>query len=510
MAPVSHDRPSGALVTTLGVVVVLLLASCVAALSAPVARAASSPSTVDGIATFSVTFRANGLPAGTPWQATLGKYWVNSDNSSITIYNVTNGTYWYTVDALNYGAINSTDSITVNGANLTVPIQFYLAPYAITFVESGLPAGDLLNVTFFDFSESGYPSVTFRETNGWYSFSVQSYGSTYTADPSVGGVSVGNTNVTVDITFEAQNLTPHYAISFWEMGLARGTPWTVGLVGYPTSWAPAPPNETITSVDSYANFSLPNGEYNVTLSEVPGYWVAPVGSIEVFNGPSDIEVSYGTNPYPYGNVSLTFHETGLPRGTSWSVVIGDLVETSATTNVTWIEANGTYNYSVQPVPGYEATYAGSVVVDGNVVVPITFRPTFEVLFAEQGLPNGDKWSVTATNATTGFHETQSSVTSSITLSLANGTYQIGVTLPSGWTDRVNATAITVDGQATTGPTVTATGPNGTHSGPASTGLPLESVILATTGVLVIVAGVLIAVLRRRKPPASPVSEPGQV
>lgn len=504
MPPVSHDRLSRAFVTTLGVVVVLLLSSFVGALSTPVARATGDPSSVDVSATFSVTFIAKGLPSGTPWQATLGQYWVNSNNSIITISNVTDGTYWYTVQALNYATINSTASVTVNGANQTVPLQFSLAPYSVTFVESGLPTGYLLNVTFGGFFESGYPSDSFHETTAWYSFSVQSYGSNYTADPSVGGVSVGDANVTVGIAFESQNLTPHYAITFSEMGLAPGTPWTVGLVGYPTSWAPDPPNGTITTTGSQANFSLPNGEYNYTVSEVPGYWTDPYGSFEVYGAASGIEVEYGTGPYPYGNASLTFHETGLPGGTSWSVVIGKLVETSLTANVTWIVANGTYDYSVRAVPGYEATYAGSVVVDGSVVVPITFQLAFPVVFAEQGLPEGDGWGVTATNAANGFHETQSSVTSSITLSLSDGTYQIGITLPSGWTGSFNETEITVDGQAATGPTVTAT-----NSAPASSGVPFEDLILVTIGALVIVAGVVIAIRRRRKPPAFLVPEPGQ-
>jgi hypothetical protein len=166
-------------------------------------------------------------------------------------------------------------------------------------------------------------------------------------------------------------------------------------------------------------------------------------------------------------------------------------------------ANGTYNFSVQAVPGYEATYSGLVAVDGSVVVPITFQAAFPVVIAEQGLPKGDGWSVTATNAINGFHETHSSVTSSITLSLSDGTYQIGITLPSGWTGSLNEAEITVDGQAATGPTVTAT--NST-----STGVPFEDVILATIGALVIVAGVVIAIHRRRKPPAVLVPEPGQV
>jgi hypothetical protein len=132
------------------------------------------------------------------------------------------------------------------------------------------------------------------------------------------------------------------------------------------------------------------------------------------------------------------------------------------------------------------------------------------VFAEQGLPKGDGWSVTATNATNGFRETHSSVTSSITLFLSDGIYQIGFTLPSGWTGSFNETEITVDGQAATGPTVTATEPKTTNSAPTSTGVPLEDVILATIGALAIVAGVIIAIHRRRKPPASLVPEPGQV
>lgn len=508
MAPGARYRQRRELLATLGLVVLLLICSLTGALSAPTARAAVSTSSAD--ATYSVTFVASGLPPGTLWLSTLGKYWVFSNNSSATTENVANGTYSYTVMAQNYATANSTASVTVDGANATVPLQFYRAPYAVTFVESGLPGGLLLNVTLAGFfTETGYPSVTFYESPGWYSFSVLSYGTNYTANPSNSGVSVGDSNQTIDITFEAQNQTPHYAVSFWERGLVPGTPWTVALTGNGTSWAPDPPNETITSVDPYANFSLPNGVYSGTVSEIPGYYTDPNVGIEVYNAPTGVEVEYGTSPYRNGNLSLTFHEIGLPQGTNWSVGIGNLVETSANSNVTWWEDNGTYNYSVQPVSGYAATHTGSVALNGDVAVMITFGPTYAVEFVEQGLPSGDKWSVTATDASTGFDQTRSSVTNSVTLSLPNGTYQIGLTLPSGWTGTLSATGFTVDGLAVSGPTVTATEVTANSPGPVFSDWTLVYVASATAVILAVVGVVVITVRRRRKPPFLSESELGQ-
>src|SRR2546426_2269223 len=76
---------------------------------------------------------------------------------------------------------------------------------------------------------------------------------------------------------------------------------------------------------------------------------------------------------------LTFTETGLPSGTSWSVTMGGVSNSSTTPTITFSEPNGTHAYAVGRVNGYAAYYdpfpsSGSVVVNGGPKgVTISFR-----------------------------------------------------------------------------------------------------------------------------------------
>ena len=65
---------------------------------------------------------------------------------------------------------------------------------------------------------------------------------------------------------------------------------------------------------------------------------------------------------------VTFHETGLPPGTNWSVSLGGLEEHSNTNYTTFIEPNGTYSFSVPNVDGLGSlTSSGTVHVHGFAI-----------------------------------------------------------------------------------------------------------------------------------------------
>lgn len=73
---------------------------------------------------------------------------------------------------------------------------------------------------------------------------------------------------------------------------------------------------------------------------------------------------------------VTVHEVGLPPGTAWSVTVNGSIETSTGTSVTYTLPNGTYGFSVSPVPGYSGVWSGYPSVDGAPVsVTVAFSPS---------------------------------------------------------------------------------------------------------------------------------------
>jgi hypothetical protein len=72
--------------------------------------------------------------------------------------------------------------------------------------------------------------------------------------------------------------------------------------------------------------------------------------------------------------SVTFTETGLPSGTSWSVTLNGTKESSTSSTIVFSVLNGTYSYTVNSVSGYTLSPAsGSIAVHGkNATQAITF------------------------------------------------------------------------------------------------------------------------------------------
>ncbi|HYK93577.1 MAG TPA: PEGA domain-containing protein, partial [Thermoplasmata archaeon] len=119
-------------------------------------------------------------------------------------------------------------------------------------------------------------------------------------------------------------------------------------------------------------------------------------------------------PYP-----VTALERGLPSGSLWTVHLATqefhLRGPTVTVNLT----NGTYPWSVDPVPGFTTPlYAGTVHVRGAAVpLWINFTQVVYLLtFYASGLPTGTTWEVTI-NGTT-----YSSLGTSLGVFMPNGSY----------------------------------------------------------------------------------------
>ncbi len=131
---------------------------------------------------------------------------------------------------------------------------------------------------------------------------------------------------------------------------------------------------------------------------------------------------------PPGEYLINYTETGLPAGTAWSVVLGELANSSTDSTVGFILANATYSFLVEPVVGYAATPpSGNTVVNGqNLTVPIVFAPTYLVSFVESGLPAGKHWTVVLNGSTSSTNSTTNSFEE------PNGTYSYAIQPLQGW------------------------------------------------------------------------------
>ncbi len=76
--------------------------------------------------------------------------------------------------------------------------------------------------------------------------------------------------------------------------------------------------------------------------------------------------------------AVRFTETGLAPGTPWSVTAEGVTRGSTTSTILFYEPNGTYWYTVGPVPGYNTTSAGlgqGVETGGGTQIPVAFEAT---------------------------------------------------------------------------------------------------------------------------------------
>jgi hypothetical protein len=217
-------------------------------------------------------------------------------------------------------------------------------------------------------------------------------------------------------------------------------------------------NETTNSVVQNYYYNPDNYPVymNAPLPAGGNYWSNYTGS--GYNG-------IGTTPMPVNgslmdyypltsrwiSPTVTFMETGLPSGTSWSVSLGSTMYSSSGGSIVFSPTNGQYmnvSYSVSHVSGYVASAAsGTVYLNGmNKIVTVSFTPyTYAVTFTESNLPSGTTWSVTLNG------NKISSITSTISFSLSNGTYNYAIGTITGYhsaegtgTLQVNATSKSIN------------------------------------------------------------------
>lgn len=223
----------------------------------------------------------------------------------------------------------------------------------------------------------------------------------------------------------------NYSVSFEETGLPAGTWWSVTFDGrtYTT-----PGNPTI-------SFSAANGSYPFSDS-APGYNATPAHGVVVVNGtPLTVAISFSNRTVAY---SVTFTESGLPSGTDWNISLNGTLAHSSSPTITFVEPNGTYDYTVGAVAGYTTNYTGNVTVNGAAVqrTVVYAESVYLVGFEARGLPDGVYWSIMIANSTV------SSMTPMISDELPNGSYNFSVRAADGYATATPGT-LEVDAQPLT-------------------------------------------------------------
>jgi YVTN family beta-propeller protein len=182
----------------------------------------------------------------------------------------------------------------------------------------------------------------------------------------------------------------------------------------------------LSSTGSTINFSEPNGTYSYSVESINGYTVSPQsGSLYV----QGLAISQSVTFAPVSGYEVTFSQTGLRAGVSWSVTLGATTLTSTSSTITFAETNGSYSYDISNVSGYLLLQSsGILTVSGSSVTKtVTYSEQYSMTFVESDLPSGATWTVTL-NGTS-----ESSNTDSITFQELNGTYSFSVNSSTNYT-----------------------------------------------------------------------------
>jgi len=336
---------------------------------------------------YPVSFDESGLPTGANWSVTLNGILGQSSGTTITFSEI-NGTYpWSLTSISGYHANLYSGNVIVNGAGKSVSVVWSRVTYDVAFTEVGLLSGTgwWVNISGGQSTHSAIPTLSFKEPNGTYNYSVASGNREYSSPG--GAFTVKGASLSSNVTFTLVT----YAVAFTEHGLATGTNWTVTLGGTPRS-----------STTPTVLFTEPNGTCPWALTPIAGYHAsAYIGNVTVNGTSSSVTISWSEVIYP-----VTFTEVGLSAGTSWYVNLTEgsqiLHQASTGNTIAFNVTNGTYNYVVDspiqaavtitglpPLTQYIASeISGIVTVSGSSPAPIPITYITQYLLMLTGFPSG--------------------------------------------------------------------------------------------------------------------------
>jgi hypothetical protein len=344
---------------------------------------------------------------------------------------------------INPAGINTNPMIGGGGDQLWSFWKYASGVYNVNITESGLAKSTTWSATIGATTESATvpgtgvaSSIIFTGLlNDTYDYSV-SFESGYNVSLASGTVTVNGANVTKFVTYYPF-VTPTANVYFNETGLASNTSWSVVITGY---------GRLGSNVPSIL-FALPQSNtYHYQPAVIAGFTSPAPGTVIV--GTTSVNVALAYVGVTIQTFTLTFSETGLPSGSTWSVGIGPpgsvYNQTTTKTSMTFYETNGTYPVSFTLPTGYVApANPATVTVQGvalDVLLPcVLTKNSFLVTFTEAGLPNASWWNITIADLMVGLNTTE------INFTLGNGTHNFTVSPPTGYFAIPATGQITVNG-----------------------------------------------------------------
>jgi Pro-kumamolisin, activation domain/Subtilase family len=319
---------------------------------------------------FVVNVAEAGLPAGTLWYANMTGPFGPVPLASMTgtaVADVQNGSYLVTFvssDPL-YQAAERTQNFSIAGATYDLSVTFVLVTYAAVVNESGLPSGAEWTITgsgpegpWTNTSSTASNELTLPNGSYTYHLSVSIEG--WIGSPPNGTFSVTGASRTLSVSFV--RLT--YAVTFHASGLPSTLAWYVNFTN----------GLEVNFTGSGGVVDLPNGSfvYTVQSGDLEYAPNATSGTVDVNAGPASAEVGFREITY-----TVTFSETGLAAGTSWSVTFNGTTSPSSSVELTFATVpNGSYAYTVNTVQGFIATPLSGIlhVTGSNTGVSVAFDP----------------------------------------------------------------------------------------------------------------------------------------
>ena len=124
---------------------------------------------------------------------------------------------------------------------------------------------------------------------------------------------------------------------------------------------------------------------------------------------------------------VTFTETNVPAGVSWSIRLNNenncinYYNSTSSTSMTAYLPNGTYHYT-KGIDQVSLTGGNFIVNGASLSVPVEFPQTYKVTFTETNVLSGVFWSIHLYNENKSVNSRISSSSTSMIAYLPNGTY----------------------------------------------------------------------------------------
>jgi hypothetical protein len=339
---------------------------------------------------YTITFTESGLPSGTPWTAIFNGNSQSSPTSTITFTGISAGNgYSWSVSTPITGTPSGTQYITSSASgtmnvptqtsqSITYTTQYYLtvsttygSPTGQGWYNVGSPAN--FGVTT---PTSGGPSTRYVFTS-WTGSGANSYNG-----PNNPGSVTMNNPITETGSWQTQ-----YQMSFVVNPSGAGT---ISPPGTPQWINAGSPGITITA-NMNSGYAFSSWSCSPTTS-ASFSGATSASTTATINGPGTITANF------VAVYAITFTETGLPSGTTWTVTFNGQTKYPTTTTVTFTGVlAGSHTWTVSsPISGGSGIQYVAVTNTGTMSVPatttqlITYQKQYGVTFYSSGVSSDFK------------------------------------------------------------------------------------------------------------------------